>query len=117
MSGSVKPVRSSVGAAPVPLSPQLTIPEVAAILRERYPDDAATGYRRYAFAQLADAAAIRRLRDVGFGVSAIGALLAAYQFVYLTIVNVRVKRQLARVEQTEARLHAESLGMAEAEAA
>ncbi|NMD54119.1 MULTISPECIES: MerR family transcriptional regulator [Tsukamurella] len=38
--------------------------------------DALSGYRRYAPAQLADAAAIRRLRDVGFGVSAIGALLA-----------------------------------------
>lgn len=38
--------------------------------------DATNGYRRYASAQLADAAAIRRLRDVGFGVSAIGALLA-----------------------------------------
>lgn len=38
--------------------------------------DAASGYRRYAAAQLADAAAIRRLRDIGFGVSAIGALLA-----------------------------------------
>ncbi len=38
--------------------------------------DPATGYRRYHCAQLADAAAIRRLRDVGFGVSAIGALLA-----------------------------------------
>lgn len=38
--------------------------------------DATSGYRRYAAAQLADAAAIRRLRDVGFGVSAIGALLA-----------------------------------------
>lgn len=38
--------------------------------------DALSGHRRYAPAQLADAAAIRRLRDVGFGVSAIGALLA-----------------------------------------
>ena len=38
--------------------------------------DAATGHRRYDGAQLAEAAAIRRLRDVGFGVSAIGALLA-----------------------------------------
>ncbi len=38
--------------------------------------DAATGYRRYDGAQLADAAALRRLRDVGFGVSAMGALLA-----------------------------------------
>ncbi len=38
--------------------------------------DAVSGYRRYAAAQLADAAAIRRLRDIGFGVSAIGALLA-----------------------------------------
>ncbi|MDR6865660.1 DNA-binding transcriptional MerR regulator [Microbacterium resistens] len=36
-----------------------------------------TGYRRYAPSQLADAADIRNLRDVGFGVSAIGALLAA----------------------------------------
>ncbi|MDQ1084606.1 MULTISPECIES: MerR family transcriptional regulator [Microbacterium] len=36
-----------------------------------------TGYRRYAPHQLADAAAVRDLRDVGFGVSAIGALLAA----------------------------------------
>jgi DNA-binding transcriptional MerR regulator len=39
--------------------------------------DAATGYRRYRPQQIADAARIRRLRDVGFGVSAIGALLAA----------------------------------------
>lgn len=38
--------------------------------------DAISGYRRYAAAQLTDAAAIRRLRDIGFGVSAIGALLA-----------------------------------------
>lgn len=38
--------------------------------------DASNGYRRYAPAQLSEAAAIRRLRDVGFGVSAIGALLA-----------------------------------------
>lgn len=36
-----------------------------------------TGYRRYAPHQLADAADIRNLRDVGFGVSAIGVLLAA----------------------------------------
>ncbi|AKS35113.1 MerR family transcriptional regulator [Mycolicibacterium goodii] len=38
--------------------------------------DTVSGYRRYSAAQLADAAAIRRLRDIGFGVSAIGALLA-----------------------------------------
>lgn len=36
-----------------------------------------TGYRRYAPHQLADAADIRNLRDVGFGVSAIGILLTA----------------------------------------
>lgn len=36
-----------------------------------------TGYRRYAPHQLRDAADIRNLRDVGFGVSAISALLAA----------------------------------------
>lgn len=36
-----------------------------------------TGHRRYAPHQLADAADIRNLRDVGFGVSAIGILLAA----------------------------------------
>ncbi|MFE2959640.1 MerR family transcriptional regulator [Nocardia tengchongensis] len=40
--------------------------------------DDATGYRRYAPEQLADAARIRELRDVGFGVSAIGALLAVF---------------------------------------
>ncbi len=39
--------------------------------------DPQTGYRRYAPDQLRDAADIRRLRDVGFGVSAISALLAA----------------------------------------
>lgn len=39
--------------------------------------DPSTGYRRYAAHQLADAADIRNLRDVGFGVSAIGILLAA----------------------------------------
>lgn len=39
--------------------------------------DAWTGYRRYAPHQLADATDIRNLRDVGFGVSTIGALLAA----------------------------------------
>ncbi|MEH3142631.1 MAG: MerR family transcriptional regulator [Mycobacterium kyogaense] len=38
--------------------------------------DPISGYRKYAAAQLADAAAVRRLRDIGFGVSAIGALLA-----------------------------------------
>lgn len=36
-----------------------------------------TGYRKYAPAQLRDAADIRNLRDIGFGVSAISALLAA----------------------------------------
>jgi len=36
-----------------------------------------TGYRRYSPAQLADAVAVRDLRDVGLGVSAIAALLAA----------------------------------------
>lgn len=39
--------------------------------------DETTGHRRYASRQLADAGVVRRLRDVGFGVSAIGALLAA----------------------------------------
>ncbi len=39
--------------------------------------DPSTGYRRYAPEQLAGAADIRNLRDVGFGVSAIGILLAA----------------------------------------
>ncbi|WP_194764533.1 MerR family transcriptional regulator [Microbacterium sp. UFMG61] len=39
--------------------------------------DPASGYRRYAAHQLIDAADIRNLRDVGFGVSAIGILLAA----------------------------------------
>lgn len=39
--------------------------------------DPSSGYRRYTMHQLADAADIRNLRDVGFGVSAIGILLAA----------------------------------------
>ncbi len=38
----------------------------------------ASGYRRYSPEQLGDAARIRQLRDVGFGVSAIGALLAVF---------------------------------------
>lgn len=38
--------------------------------------DEITGYRRYAMDQLGRAHAIRRLRDCGFGVSSIGALLA-----------------------------------------
>lgn len=39
--------------------------------------DAASGYRRYAPSQVTDAVDLRNLRDVGLGVSAIGALLAA----------------------------------------
>lgn len=39
--------------------------------------DPHTGYRRYSTTQLADAARIRHLRDVGFTVSAIAAVLAA----------------------------------------
>ncbi len=39
--------------------------------------DHMNGYRRYAARQLRDAADIRNLRDIGFGVSAIGILLAA----------------------------------------
>lgn len=39
--------------------------------------DPATGYRAYAPEQLADALQVRRLRDVGFSVSAIVAVLAA----------------------------------------
>lgn len=39
--------------------------------------DHRTGYRRYSPEQLGTAASIRNLRDVGFGVSAIAALLAA----------------------------------------
>lgn len=39
--------------------------------------DHATGYRWYAAAQLSEAAEVRRLRDVGFAVSAIATVLAA----------------------------------------
>lgn len=39
--------------------------------------DEFTGHRRYASSQLANAALIRRLRDVGFGVAGIAAMLAA----------------------------------------
>ncbi|KNX36329.1 MerR family transcriptional regulator [Luteipulveratus halotolerans] len=45
------------------------------VLRPAYVDDT-TGYRWYATTQLADAQLVRQLRDVGFGVPAIGALLA-----------------------------------------
>ncbi len=40
--------------------------------------DGASGYRWYSPEQLGDARRIRQLRDVGFGVSAIGALLAVF---------------------------------------
>ena len=40
--------------------------------------DPSSGYRRYSGAQLEVAARIRRLRDVGFGVAAIAALLAVH---------------------------------------
>ena len=40
--------------------------------------DAVSGYRRYAPEQLAEAAHVRRLRDVGFTISAISVLLAAH---------------------------------------
>lgn len=40
--------------------------------------DPASGYRRYAPEQLVEAAHVRRLRDVGFTVSAISVLLAAH---------------------------------------
>lgn len=40
--------------------------------------DGASGYRRYSPEQLSDASRIRQLRDVGFGVSAIAALLAVF---------------------------------------
>ncbi|MDE9365161.1 MerR family transcriptional regulator [Luteipulveratus sp. YIM 133132] len=46
------------------------------VLRPAYVDDA-TGYRWYATTQTDDALLVRQLRDVGFGVPAIGALLAA----------------------------------------
>ncbi|OYN89208.1 MerR family transcriptional regulator [Parenemella sanctibonifatiensis] len=46
------------------------------VLAPAYVDDA-TGYRWYAPAQVDDAIVVRQLRDVGFGVPAIGALMAA----------------------------------------
>lgn len=45
------------------------------VLPPAYVDDD-TGYRWYSAAQVATAGQVRRLRDVGFGVSAIGAVLA-----------------------------------------
>ncbi|MGW4350842.1 MerR family transcriptional regulator [Nocardia sp. NPDC004582] len=51
--------------------------DASGVLVPAWVDDA-TGYRRYAPAQLGAAARIRELRDVGFGVSAIGALLAVF---------------------------------------
>lgn len=67
--------------------------------------DSLTGYRRYDHTQLADAAAIRRLRDVGFSVSAIGALLAIRGTPPYQAALVAQRRDLAdEVQQATDRL-------------
>jgi DNA-binding transcriptional MerR regulator len=66
---------------PLLLAQQDQCQDAAALRRERRPRpgsrDEASGYRWYSPDQLREANEIRRLRDVGFGVSAIGTLLAA----------------------------------------
>ncbi len=65
--------------------------------------DPATGYRRYAAAQLRDAAVLRRLRDVGFGVSALGALLAARD--HPAYVEALRSQRRTLVEESHAAAH------------
>lgn len=66
--------------------------------------DPVSGYRRHAAAQLADAAAIRRLRDIGFGVSAIGALLAIRGTAAFDAALAAQRIELAAAEEASARL-------------
>lgn len=67
--------------------------------------DPFTGRRRYELSQLALAGDIRRLRDVGFGVSAIGALLAARGTqAFASALAVRRSELEAELEQAHDRL-------------
>ncbi|MDN5724350.1 MAG: MerR family transcriptional regulator [Propionibacteriales bacterium] len=65
--------------------------------------DATTGYRRYAATQLADAMLVRQLRDVGFGVPAIGALLAARDT--STFTRALDQQRAVLVDETRAAQH------------
>jgi DNA-binding transcriptional MerR regulator len=65
--------------------------------------DDSTGYRWYWPDQLREASRIRQLRDVGFGVSAIGALLAVYGTPAYTEA-LRLQRQ-ALVDESAAAKH------------
>lgn len=65
-----------------------------------------TGYRRYAPHQLAVAADIRNLRDVGFGVSAIGILLASRSTpAWATALQVQRDILAEEVRAAQARLN------------
>ncbi|TQF73239.1 MerR family transcriptional regulator [Rhodococcus spelaei] len=69
--------------------------------------DAITGYRRYRPEQTAVAARVRRLRDVGFGVSAIGALLTAADTPgYVRALRIQRHALAEEVERARTRLAA-----------
>ncbi|MBU3062674.1 MerR family transcriptional regulator [Nocardia sp. NEAU-G5] len=65
--------------------------------------DNITGYRWYSPRQLREASRIRQLRDVGFGVSAIGALLAVYGTPAYT--EALRSQRLALVDESAAARH------------
>lgn len=65
--------------------------------------DDETGYRWYASGQLADAMLVRQLRDVGFGVPAIGALLAARGT--STFTDALEQQRAALVDEARAAQH------------
>lgn len=65
--------------------------------------DEGTGYRWYASGQLADAMLVRQLRDVGFGVPAIGALLAARET--STFADALEQQRAALVDDARAAQH------------
>lgn len=64
-----------------------------------------TGYRRYAPHQLKDAADVRDLRDSGFGVAAIGALLTVRDTpAWINALEVQRESLVAEVDAARARL-------------
>lgn len=64
--------------------------------------DPATGYRYYHERQLLDAERILALREMGFGVEAIGRILAAYRDPAALEQFLRIRREELRAEVTEA---------------
>lgn len=67
--------------------------------------DSWSGYRRYSSYQLKDANDIRHLRDIGFGVSAISALLAARNTpAWFSAMEIQRETVLEEVRAAQARL-------------